>query len=137
LAAEFTNGEIAVNIANFGRIPYGQSLVGSLVFDLEEGQLSNACQEFDSAYQTVQNSRPRFFVAKRGECSFVTKVRNMEESGFALGIIVEDSEVDIDSLIMSDDGTGDGITIPSVLISKKDWAILITGLLGLKEDERS
>lgn len=75
--------------------------------------------------------RPRFFVAQRGECSFVTKVRNMEESGFSLGILVEDTEENIDSIIMSDDGTGDGITIPSVLIGKSDWETLIAGLLAL------
>jgi len=92
----FKNGEIAANIANFGRIPYGQTLVGSLVFDLVENKLSSACEEFDASYNSVENLRPRFFVATRGECSFVTKVRNMEESGFSLGIIVEDSDVDID-----------------------------------------
>jgi len=38
---------------------------------------------------------------------------------------------------MSDDGTGDGITIPSVLIGKSDWNTLIQGLLGLKEEDRT
>lgn len=44
----------------------------------------------------------------------------MENLGVALGIVVDNSDEDIKNVIMSDDGTGAGIRIPSVLISKKD-----------------
>jgi len=63
----------------------------------------------------------------------VTKVRNMEEVGFAMGIIVDDTQESIEDVIMSDDGTGDGITIPSVLISQKEWKTLITYLTSMTE----
>jgi len=46
----FTNSSIASNTANFGRIPYGQTLVGSLVFDFQNEELSDACQEFDDSF---------------------------------------------------------------------------------------
>ena len=46
------------------------------------------------------------------------KVRNMENVGIAMGIVVDSSDEDIKNVIMSDDGTGVGIRIPSVLISK-------------------
>lgn len=59
-------------------------------------------------------------IADRGDCTFVTKVRNMEEAGVAVGIIVDNTNESIDSIIMSDDHTGAGIRIPSMLISKKD-----------------
>lgn len=31
-----------------------------------------------------------FMLADRGKCSFVTKVRNMEDAGAAVGIVIDD-----------------------------------------------
>ncbi len=43
----------------------------------------------------------------------------MENIGVAVGIVVDDKTWDnIDKILMSDDGTGGGIRIPSILISK-------------------
>ena len=64
-------------------------------------------------------------LADRGGCSFVTKVRNMEEAGAAVGIVVDNSDEDIKEVVMTDDGTGGGIRTPSMLISKKDGQKLI------------
>lgn len=66
-----------------------------------------------------------FMVADRGGCSFVQKVRNMEDAGAAVGIVVDYSNENIETVVMSDDGTGAGIRIPSMLISKKDGKKLI------------
>lgn len=52
-----------------------------------------------------------------------------------MGIIVDDTKEDVRDVIMSDDGTGDGITIPSVMISTAHWTTLITYLKSLSEDE--
>lgn len=61
------------------------------------------------------------FLVDRGNCHFVTKVRNVEKAGGSLAVIIDDSgTTDIKSIIMSDDGTGTGIRIPAMLISKKD-----------------
>lgn len=38
---------------------------------------------------------PPFMIADRGDCSFVKKVRNMEEAGVALAIIVDNSDENI------------------------------------------
>jgi hypothetical protein len=59
-------------------------------------------------------------IADRGSCSFVTKVRNMQNLGAAVAIVVDNSDEDINEIVMSDDGTGAGIRIPSMLISKSD-----------------
>ena len=52
----------------------------------------------------------------RGDCTFVTKVRNVEKAGANVALIgdnvVENSEV----FIMTDDGSGHQINIPSFLI---------------------
>jgi hypothetical protein len=55
-------------------------------------------------------------VADRGGCTFVQKVRNMEDAGVAVAIIVDNKSEGVDDIIMSDDGSGDGIRIPSLLI---------------------
>lgn len=76
-----------------------------------------------------------FYIAERGDCSFVKKVRNMENIGVAVAIIIDDSEEDIDGVIMSDDGTGGGIRIPSMLIGKTDGRKLIDYLKRASEEE--
>jgi hypothetical protein len=64
------------------------------------------------------------FLVDRGECSFVTKVRNIEKAGGSIAVIIDDQNEDIKHVIMSDDGTGTGIRIPAMIIGKKDGQIL-------------
>lgn len=86
-----------------------------------------ACQEFDE--EKVKLNRTDdispFMIARRGECSFVQKVRNMENLGVAVAIIIDNVPEMIDEILMSDDGTGGGIRIPSMLIGKNDGDKLI------------
>lgn len=49
----------------------------------------------------------------------------MEMAGVAVAIVVDDTNEDINSIVMSDDGSGAGIRIPSMLISKKDGIKLV------------
>lgn len=76
-------------------------------------------------------------IADRGGCSFVKKVRGMEEAGVAVAIVVDNSDEDIDSIVMSDDGSGAGIRIPSMLISKADGAKLLDFIQTATEEELS
>lgn len=46
------------------------------------------------------------------------KVRHMENIGTAVGIVIDNVQENSDRIQMSDDGTGGGIRIPSMLISK-------------------
>jgi hypothetical protein len=56
----------------------------------------------------------------RGDCTFVTKVRNIEHFGGRMALI-SDSYTEIsEDLIMADDGTGHNINIPSFIIRKAD-----------------
>lgn len=63
-------------------------------------------------------------MADRGNCSFVTKVRNIERQGVKLAIINDNQEEDAENLIMSDDGTGRSINIPSFIIGRKESAMI-------------
>jgi hypothetical protein len=60
----------------------------------------------------------------RGNCSFVTKVRNAERAGASLVVVIDDRQEDIKNVIMGDDGTGTGIRIPSMLIGKDSGKVL-------------
>lgn len=77
-------------------------------------------EEFDQLNTKIATNIPKFILADRGDCTFVQKVRNMEDAGASLGIVIDNSDEDIENLHMSDDGSGAGIRIPSLLISKKD-----------------
>jgi hypothetical protein len=56
----------------------------------------------------------------RGQCTFVTKVRNLEKLGVKLAIIADSEEEKSENLIMADDGSGKSINIPSFIIRKND-----------------
>jgi hypothetical protein len=104
--------------------------MGRLYFDPKLDTLCDPIpqQEFierDAEYLIDNLFAPPFMIADRGGCPFVQKVRNMEEAGVAMGIVVDNSDEDISEIVMSDDGTGAGIRIPSVLISKNDGQKLI------------
>jgi hypothetical protein len=66
----------------------------------------------------------KIVLVDRGNCSFVTKVRNAERAGASLVVVVDDREENITNVIMGDDGTGTGIRIPSMLIGKDSGKIL-------------
>ena len=95
-------------------------------------------QEFvmrNAEYGVDASFQPPFMIADRGGCPFVQKVRNMEEAGVAMGIVVDNSDEDISDIVMSDDGTGAGIRIPSMLISKKSGQKLIDFLKTASQEE--
>jgi len=59
----------------------------------------------------------------------------MESIGVAVAILVDDKEEDVDNVIMSDDGTGGGIRIPSMLVGKTDGKKLIDFLKRASNEE--
>lgn len=78
-----------------------------------------------------------FYIATRGGCSFVQKVRNMENIGVSVGIVIDDHAEFIDNVLMSDDGTGGGIRIPSMLISKTDGNLLLKWIASASQADKS
>lgn len=55
--------------------------------------------------------------------------------GVAVGIVVDNNPEGIDGIVMSDDGTGAGIRIPSMLIGQKDGEILFDFMDNCTEEE--
>ena len=55
----------------------------------------------------------------RGNCTFVAKARNVEKAGANVALIGDDEVELSEKLVMSDDGSGHSINIPSFLIRKE------------------
>lgn len=121
----FREGIIPASYANFGYIPYGHTMFGAISFEKEAHSMCGESENLPGLTPSA-NGYPTFAIADRGGCSFVEKVRNMEIQGAALGIVIDNNkEESPDTLVMSDDGTGAGIRIPSMLISKSDGMKLL------------
>jgi hypothetical protein len=65
------DGVIPANYANFGFIPYGRSLMGKIHFDSANQFGCDAFSSKDEKELLRSADITPFFVAKRGECSFV------------------------------------------------------------------
>ena len=63
-------------------------------------------------------------MVRQGTCSFFDKVSNIENSGGHLAIIISETDEPLEGIFLSEEGLGTDITIPAVLISKKDGKIL-------------
>lgn len=59
----------------------------------------------------------------------------MENVGVAVGIIVDNTDEQIEQIVMSDDGTGGGIRIPSMLIGKDDGNAIIKFLKEASQED--
>jgi extracellular elastinolytic metalloproteinase len=66
------------------------------------------------------NDMSPVILVDRGNCTFVTKVRNIEQLGVKMAIIGDSFKEDTENLIMADDGTGHSINIPSFIIRFTD-----------------
>ena len=61
-----------------------------------------------------------FIMVYQGLCGTVDKIKNIENSGGHLAIIISDKNENISGIFMNDDGAGYDISIPAVLISNSD-----------------
>ena len=95
------------------------------------------CEEFpdDSHPLNRTDDISPFWLARRGDCSFVQKVRNLENIGVAVAIIIDNRAEMIDEVLMSDDGTGGGIRIPSMLIGENDGTKLINWFQNATDED--
>ncbi len=68
-------------MANIGIVPYGHTIIGNLWLDKEN---LDGCKEygkvFDGSWDPDTDPSPIVLV-ERGQCSFVTKIRNAEHAG--------------------------------------------------------
>ncbi|CAD8123981.1 unnamed protein product [Paramecium sonneborni] len=103
---------IDYSIANFGIIPFGHRLMGAVDMAIPK----NGCSDLQPTYGA------QFILIERGDCTFVTKVRNAEKAGYSLAIIGNNNDDPFQSdFEMADDGYGYQVQIPSIFIKKKHF----------------
>ena len=109
------NGELVGSLADFGHIPYGHTIVGQPVF-IEDNEYG--CNDYNTTLSKFPDTNP-IVIVKRGEWSFVQKVRNAEHGGSKMVIVVdEQNNENVKFLTMVNDGTGNGLIVPSILVNK-------------------
>lgn len=100
--------------------------MGKLHYDLNDKEDDYACKPLPAHTLELESNPDHYPIVMidRGNCTFVTKARNVQRVGGLFAIIVNYHDEDIDQLILTDDGTGSDIYIPTVLISKKDGDLI-------------
>ena len=114
---------IAGNYQSFPTTAFGSTISATLTADLilandPTGVPTEACNAFGA---TVTG---KIAVIRRGDCTFVSKVKNAQNSG-AIGVIMMNN---VDGAPVAMGGSDSSITIPSVMISKADGDILEAAL---------
>jgi hypothetical protein len=129
--------------AMFGMPPYGGSIEQNLYYakadlcdsniDYSRGGYPSRPKDPEASGKMLQWKAPFILVVDRGGCTFVKKVRNAQKLGAAAVVIADttclcsagdtcQSETFCEEKepIMSDDGSGADVTIPSYLMYKQD-----------------
>lgn len=133
-------GRIEGSTATFGAPFYGERILGRLVWG--ESKMNHThCLEDDYSVPAPDDDLVahgqykevrliHIVMVRRGKCSFVTKVKVARKKG-AHAVVIVDKEgsaltaTDIRRIIVADDGYGDTVDIPSLLISRQDGQQLI------------
>lgn len=115
-------GVIESDIANYGVVPYGHSIVGEFYIDPDN---LDGCGRY-SHLNIGDKKKSMIFGAVRGNCTYVTKSRNAEYAGAQMMVVIDNRlEDDLESLVLQDDGTGKDIVIPTVMISRSQGQSLL------------
>lgn len=132
LIAEFPENIIRYSLANFGYIPYGRSLIAPV-------KLANpilGCSPIDAINHDEIKEAP-FLIIKRGNCTFVTKVKYAQLAGAKMAIIVDDKSEQTENITMIDDGFSYSLRIPSIFIEKDDGEKIINSLQSSDETRKN
>ncbi len=107
-----------------GSAAFGPLLIGgpTVTGDLVISSPDDACTAL-----TAGSLTGKIGIAKRGTCSFATKVKNMQNAGAVGGIIYD--AVNTTPINMGADAAVTGITIPSIMMGKTEGDFLV-GQIG-------
>lgn len=125
----YSNEGIRYTIANYGRVPYGKSIAGTLHIPRDR----TGCSEIDHGASAPGNL---IVLLQRGGCSFVSKTANAERAGAQLAIIMDNVLEDAQQVVMKDDGCGAAVNIPSVFISAEAGLMLSAAYDAAYNEER-
>ena len=127
LSSQFNNKQIEMSFDKIGKSTYDFYTRGELFLDPDSTKIE-ACYDLTPKIQFSEikyQENFKILVAKRGSCSFVQKARNAQKAGYSMIIIVNNISTNVKNVIMADDGSGNDIYIPIVIISLEDGIKLI------------
>lgn len=124
LAVKFEGDEnngIPFSVGNFGKIPYGTHIIGVTAM----ANPADGCDTI-SDFRAGEYSFDKNVIAviRTGNCPFTIKTRNAQAAGAKVVIIVQENDDPLPASFGVGSNT-EGITIPTVLISKKEGDQLI------------
>jgi hypothetical protein len=129
-----TDGVIQASYSNFGHIPYGQSIIGRIYYNPDNKDGCNRKEFTHDFSNDPDDVLTPIYLVYRGSCTFVQKTRNILNARGALAVIIDNKpREDVSNVIMSDDSTGMGISIPAMLISNEDGEKLVKYLENASE----
>ena len=89
--------------------------------DVVHVQNQYACEPITrSGEDTPTVGESPFILVKKGSCSITQKVRNIEEAGGHVAIIVDDKDENVEELFLADNGHKGNISILAIIISQTD-----------------
>lgn len=74
-------------------------------------------------------------MVKKGLCSYTQKVRNIQEAGGHVAIIINDNDDKVEEMFLADDGHEGDLSIPAILISRTDGEKIINYYMIHKESK--
>ena len=117
-------GDIPASYSNYGKMSTSYIMNGMLVLPLEHKNDSDyACSPLHMIKPinvNLYNNYVPVVLVDRGNCSFVQMTRNIQKAGGYFAIIINSDSGNVDSIQLSDDGTGSDIVIPTALIPKEE-----------------
>jgi hypothetical protein len=101
---------------------FGYYMTGRLFYDIDNIDSDYACKPIQTIKIDHDMLSDRFpiVMVDRGNCTFVSKVRNVQNIGGRIALIVNNNDEDVESIVMADDESGSDIYIQAALISKQD-----------------
>lgn len=133
IVLKFPNGVVQGTPAMFGDFPFtrSQSINGILYYaDPPDDELG--CTDYSEAdiAKWPTSGKGLVVMVDRGDCTFVKKVKHLQNAGAIAAIIVDNKDEPL-TPYMADDHSGASISIPSLLIHKTDGALFKAELAKL------
>ena len=123
---------IDFNMAHFGVVPYGATILGYAHYDAAN---EDGCQQGKLEKYNSDDLQP-IVVVKRGGCEFIDKTKNAQAAGASLLIIVDERGDDVKTLNAVAFHDGSKSKIPTVIIGANDGESLIKVLTDSNKDVR-
>ena len=118
LKSYYATRKLDYSVANFGFVPYGRTVYGTVV----KAHPLDACSPLRDFNPDQDSPGPLIALVERGSCHFAQKVLNAQRAGASMVLIGDSMEENVREVILFEEDRSlvSEITVPSLLIPKKD-----------------